>query len=154
MEQRDLRQVIARNVRVARAAKGISREALADEASVDRSYMSRIERGVTWVGVEILRPTAGRPQIAEPARNRMRSLSVSVQMVGGKIACRRCGSVKKAAGGLMDEFRPYKVRTSKQSRTIIEGQAKWKAPHFENGLPIRGAASISTSSNGMKVPSW
>jgi DNA-binding XRE family transcriptional regulator len=41
-------------VRVARAAKGISQEALADEAGVDRSYMSRIERGVTWAGVEIL----------------------------------------------------------------------------------------------------
>jgi transcriptional regulator with XRE-family HTH domain len=54
MEQLDFRQVIARNVRVARAAKGISQEALADEAGVDRSYMSRIERGVTWAGVEIL----------------------------------------------------------------------------------------------------
>jgi transcriptional regulator with XRE-family HTH domain len=54
MDQRDFRQVIARNVRVARAAKDISQEALADEAGVDRSYMSRIERGVTWVGVEIL----------------------------------------------------------------------------------------------------
>jgi transcriptional regulator with XRE-family HTH domain len=54
MEKPDFRQVIARNVRVARAARGISQEALADEAGVDRSYMSRIERGVTWVGVEIL----------------------------------------------------------------------------------------------------
>jgi transcriptional regulator with XRE-family HTH domain len=54
MEQSDFRQIIARNVRVARAAKGISQEALADEAGVDRSYMSRIERGITWVGVEIL----------------------------------------------------------------------------------------------------
>ncbi len=25
-----------------------------DAAGVDRSYMSRIERGVTWVGVEIV----------------------------------------------------------------------------------------------------
>jgi transcriptional regulator with XRE-family HTH domain len=54
MEQPDFRQVIARNVRVARAARGISQEALADEAGIDRSYMSRIERGVTWAGVEIL----------------------------------------------------------------------------------------------------
>jgi len=53
MERLDFRQVIARNVRVARAAKGIPQEALADEAGIDRSYMSRIERGVTWVGVEI-----------------------------------------------------------------------------------------------------
>jgi transcriptional regulator with XRE-family HTH domain len=54
MEPVDFRQVIARNVRVARAAKGISQEALADAAGVDRSYMSRVERGITWVGVEIL----------------------------------------------------------------------------------------------------
>ncbi len=54
MEPLDFRQIIARNVRVARAAKGISQEALADAAGVDRSYMSRIERGVTWVGVEIV----------------------------------------------------------------------------------------------------
>jgi hypothetical protein len=38
--------------------------------------------------------------------------------------------------------------------TIIEGRAKWKARHFENGLPIRDAVSISTNSIGMKVPSW
>jgi transcriptional regulator with XRE-family HTH domain len=54
MERLDFRQVIARNVRIARAAKDLSQEALADEAGIDRSYMSRIERGVTWVGVEIL----------------------------------------------------------------------------------------------------
>jgi transcriptional regulator with XRE-family HTH domain len=54
MERLDFRQVIARNVRVARAAKGISQEALADEAGINRSYMSRIERGVTWAGTEIL----------------------------------------------------------------------------------------------------
>jgi transcriptional regulator with XRE-family HTH domain len=54
MEQLDFRQVIARNVRIARAAKGVSQEALADEAGINRSYMSRIERGVTWVGAEIL----------------------------------------------------------------------------------------------------
>jgi transcriptional regulator with XRE-family HTH domain len=54
MEQLDFRQVIARNVRMARAAKGLSQEALADEVGIDRSYMSRIERGITWVGVEIL----------------------------------------------------------------------------------------------------
>jgi transcriptional regulator with XRE-family HTH domain len=41
-------------VRVARAAKGISQEGLADEAGIDRSFMSRIERGVTWVRVEIV----------------------------------------------------------------------------------------------------
>jgi hypothetical protein len=34
-----------------------------------------------------------------------------------------------------------------------EDGPKWKAPHFENGLPIVGAASISMSISGMKAPS-
>lgn len=42
-EQPEFRHVIARNVRVVHAARRISQEALVDEASVDRSYMSRIE---------------------------------------------------------------------------------------------------------------
>jgi transcriptional regulator with XRE-family HTH domain len=36
------------------APRKASQEALTDAAGVDRSYMSRIERGITWVGVEIL----------------------------------------------------------------------------------------------------
>jgi transcriptional regulator with XRE-family HTH domain len=54
MEQPDFRQVFATNVRVARAAKRLSQEALADAAGIDRSYMSRIERGITWAGLEIV----------------------------------------------------------------------------------------------------
>ena len=42
----DIREVFARNLRKARNAKRLSQEALADEAGVDRTYVSALERGV------------------------------------------------------------------------------------------------------------
>jgi transcriptional regulator with XRE-family HTH domain len=50
----DLRQIIATNLRKARHAKGLSQEALAHDAGVDRRYMSRVETADTWVGTQIL----------------------------------------------------------------------------------------------------
>lgn len=50
----DLRQVFALNLRRLRHERGFSQEALAQEANVSRSYMSDIERGTTWVGLEII----------------------------------------------------------------------------------------------------
>jgi len=50
----DLRQVFAANLRRLRHAKGLSQEDLAYEADVNRTYMSKIERGGTWVGLEII----------------------------------------------------------------------------------------------------
>jgi transcriptional regulator with XRE-family HTH domain len=50
----DLRQVFATNLRRLRHAKGISQENLAYEADVNRTYMSKIEKGATWVGLEII----------------------------------------------------------------------------------------------------
>ncbi len=50
----DLRQVFARNLRRLRHAKGLSQESLAHEAGVNRSYMSKLERGGTYVGLEII----------------------------------------------------------------------------------------------------
>ena len=41
----DVRQIVARNLRVARHKAGISQEALADLADVDRTYVSGVERG-------------------------------------------------------------------------------------------------------------
>ena len=41
----DIREVFARNLRKARNAKGLSQEALAHEAEVDRTYISALERG-------------------------------------------------------------------------------------------------------------
>jgi transcriptional regulator with XRE-family HTH domain len=40
----DIREVFARNLRNARNAKGLSQEALAYEAGVDRTYVSALER--------------------------------------------------------------------------------------------------------------
>jgi transcriptional regulator with XRE-family HTH domain len=40
----DIREVFARNLRKARNAKGLSREALAHEANIDRTYVSALER--------------------------------------------------------------------------------------------------------------
>jgi transcriptional regulator with XRE-family HTH domain len=50
----DLRQVFAANLRRGRHAKGMSQEALAYEAGVNRSYLSKLERGATYVGLEII----------------------------------------------------------------------------------------------------
>jgi len=50
----DLRQVFAANLRRLRHAKGMSQEDLAHQANVNRTYMSKIEKGGTWVGLEII----------------------------------------------------------------------------------------------------
>jgi transcriptional regulator with XRE-family HTH domain len=50
----DLRQVFASNLRRLRHARGLSQEELAHEANVNRTYMSKIEKGGTWVGLEII----------------------------------------------------------------------------------------------------
>lgn len=50
----DLRQLFAVNLRRFRHAKGLSQEALAHEAGVNRTYMSKIEKGDTYVGLEII----------------------------------------------------------------------------------------------------
>ncbi len=50
----DLRHVLATNLRRIRHEKGISQEQLAYDADVDRAHVSKIERGVTQVGIEII----------------------------------------------------------------------------------------------------
>jgi transcriptional regulator with XRE-family HTH domain len=62
----DLRQVFATNLRRLRHAKGLSQEDLAHEADVNRTYMSKIEKGATWVGLEIIGKLAAVLQV-EPA---------------------------------------------------------------------------------------
>ncbi len=54
----DLRQVFARNLRRFRQAKGLSQESLAYEAGVNRSYMSKLEKGGSYVGLEIIEKLA------------------------------------------------------------------------------------------------
>jgi transcriptional regulator with XRE-family HTH domain len=50
----DLRQLFATNLRRIRHQRKLSQEALAHDAGVDRAYLSRVERGVTHVGLEII----------------------------------------------------------------------------------------------------
>jgi transcriptional regulator with XRE-family HTH domain len=47
-------QVIAANTREFREGKGLSQEALALEAEVDRTYVSQIERGVANPSLRVL----------------------------------------------------------------------------------------------------
>jgi transcriptional regulator with XRE-family HTH domain len=50
----DLRQLFATNLRRLRHQRKLSQEQLANDAEVDRAYMSRVERAVTYVGLEII----------------------------------------------------------------------------------------------------
>ena len=50
----DLRQLFATNLRRIRHQWKLSQERLAHDAGVDRAYMSRVERAVTYVGLEII----------------------------------------------------------------------------------------------------
>ena len=50
----DLRQRFATNLRRIRHDRGVSQEQLAHDAGVDRAYLSRVERAVTYVGLEIV----------------------------------------------------------------------------------------------------
>ena len=50
----DLRQIFAANLRRLRHDKGLSQEDLAYEAGVNRTYMSKLEKGGSYVGLEII----------------------------------------------------------------------------------------------------
>lgn len=53
------RELVAWNVRRLRALRGMSSEALAAAADVDRAYVSRIERAVANPTIDILERIAG-----------------------------------------------------------------------------------------------
>ena len=50
----DIREVFARNLRKARHARGLSQEALAHEAEVDRTYISALERCVYGATIDMV----------------------------------------------------------------------------------------------------
>ncbi len=50
----DLRQVFASNLRRLRHERRLSQEALAYEAGVNRTYLSKLEKGTPYVGLEII----------------------------------------------------------------------------------------------------
>lgn len=62
----DLRQVFAANLRRLRHERGISQETLAYEADVNRTYISKLEKGVSFAGLEIIGKFAAVLQV-EPA---------------------------------------------------------------------------------------
>jgi transcriptional regulator with XRE-family HTH domain len=66
MDPRDLRQAFAANLRRFRHAKGISQEDLAYEADVNRTYVSKLEKGVSYPGLEIIAKLADALEV-EPA---------------------------------------------------------------------------------------
>jgi transcriptional regulator with XRE-family HTH domain len=62
----DLRQVFAANLRRLRHERGISQEALAYAADVNRTYLSKLEKGASYAGLEIIGKLAAILQV-EPA---------------------------------------------------------------------------------------
>jgi transcriptional regulator with XRE-family HTH domain len=50
----DLRDIFASNLRRLRNERGLSQEELADAADINRTYLSKLETGQTFVGLEIL----------------------------------------------------------------------------------------------------
>ena len=62
----DLRERFATNLRRLRHAKGLSQEALANEAGISRSYFSQIEKGAFFVSLKIIGKLADVLQ-AEPS---------------------------------------------------------------------------------------
>jgi transcriptional regulator with XRE-family HTH domain len=50
----DIRQLFAANLRRIRHEKGLSQEELAHESEVDRAHVSKLERGIAYVGLEII----------------------------------------------------------------------------------------------------
>jgi transcriptional regulator with XRE-family HTH domain len=49
-----IREVFARNLRIARQKRRLSQEALAHEADVDRTYISALERGVYSATIDMV----------------------------------------------------------------------------------------------------
>jgi transcriptional regulator with XRE-family HTH domain len=63
----DLRQIFAANLRRVRHERGVSQETLAFEADVNRTYISKLEKGVSYPGLEIIGKLATVLEI-EPAQ--------------------------------------------------------------------------------------
>lgn len=50
----DIREVLARNLRIYRRLRGLSQEELAHKAQIDRTYVSALERCVYGVSIDVL----------------------------------------------------------------------------------------------------
>jgi transcriptional regulator with XRE-family HTH domain len=54
MDPRDLRKAFAANLRRLRHADGRSQEDLAHDAEINRTYLSTLEKGASYPGLEII----------------------------------------------------------------------------------------------------
>lgn len=50
----DFRQVFATNLRRERLGHGLSQEELAFQADINRTYLSKLEKGASWPGLEVI----------------------------------------------------------------------------------------------------
>ncbi len=50
----DIREVLARNLRIYRQERGLSQEELAHRAGIDRTYISALERSVYAASIDVL----------------------------------------------------------------------------------------------------
>jgi transcriptional regulator with XRE-family HTH domain len=55
----EIREVLARNLRRLRRARGLSQEELAHRAGIDRTYISSLERSVYAAGIDVVDRLAG-----------------------------------------------------------------------------------------------
>jgi len=62
----DIREIFARNLRRIRHESGLSQEALANDAGIDRTYISALERGVYSATIDMVAKLASVLQV-EPA---------------------------------------------------------------------------------------
>jgi transcriptional regulator with XRE-family HTH domain len=62
----DLREVFAANLRRLRHERGLSQENLAYEAAINRTYLSKLEKGASYAGLEIIGKLAAVLEV-EPA---------------------------------------------------------------------------------------
>ena len=72
MDPRDLRDAFAANLRRLRHAEGISQEDLAYAAGINRSYMSKLEKGASYPGLEIIAKLATVLEVAPAELLRIR----------------------------------------------------------------------------------
>lgn len=50
----EIRNILARNLKTHRLAKGLSQEELAHRAGIDRTYISSLERSVYAAGIDVV----------------------------------------------------------------------------------------------------
>ncbi|NHF74002.1 helix-turn-helix domain-containing protein [Paracoccus xiamenensis] len=50
----EIREVLARNLRILRQAKGLSQEELAHSAGIDRTYISSLERSIYNASIDVV----------------------------------------------------------------------------------------------------